>query len=98
MGALMVSWGLFAIPEALPPSAEEPLLLAWSRLAAEHPARSVTALGLLLWACGRRSSNATLSRAPSGKNRAEELSSQGPFSGIVAPPQAPPHRSPWPNS
>ncbi len=47
---LLGSWFLVGLHEALPVAVGEPLLLAWLRLAAEHPARMATAIALLAWA------------------------------------------------
>jgi hypothetical protein len=57
-GALLIAfvvgmtgtWTLFSLQEAVPTEPGEPLLLAWLRLAAEHPQRTAVALTALTWA------------------------------------------------
>jgi hypothetical protein len=71
VGSLVVTWALILIPGIWSPEPAEPLVLAWLRLAAEHPLRLGTAVALVLWALGRRARP----NAPSGKKGADELSS-----------------------
>jgi hypothetical protein len=70
---LVLSWTAFVTLEAIPIQAGEPVLLAWARLAVEHPVRLGLAVGLLLAACGGRGGG-----LPPGKDPPSELSSQGP--------------------
>jgi|GEM_PF-5999222 len=93
LGALLALWLLHEVQSATPEAVGEPWLLAWWRLAVQHPWRLGAALALLLWA-GARGRPAT---AGSGKESTSEVSSQSPSSGIVAPPAGTPApRSPWP--
>jgi len=89
---LLGSWMIVVIHEALPVEPGEPWLLAWLRLAAEHPARMACALALVIWAAAPHRIPA---EARPGKLSPEELSLPSPFSGKIAGPAGTPHCAPW---
>jgi hypothetical protein len=66
--------------EATPVRPDEPALLAWARLAAEHPLRLGVAVGLLLYAVGGRGAGLLPGKDPPGK-----LFSRVPESGPAPP-------------
>jgi len=93
LGALAALWALHEVQSALPEAPGEPWLLAWWRLAVQHPWRLGSALTLLLWSVAR----GRPVTSGSGKESPFEVSSQSPSPGIVAPPAGTPApRSPWP--
>lgn len=90
--ALVALWTLDEVLSALPVRPHEPLVLAWARLAVEHPWRLGVALALLAWATSPWKPR----HLEPGKESTFEVSSQSPSSGIVAPTAGTPApRSPW---
>ena len=74
-GGLLGAWMIVITHEALPVVPGEPWLLAWLRLAAEHPARMASVLALMIWAAAPRRNPV---EARSGKPAPEGLSLPSP--------------------